>query len=52
MYLFRVKRQTVVSSGENDSPCYADPITYEDAKKENKSFYFGGKFSPQKVNEV
>nr|CAB3265301.1 receptor-type tyrosine-protein phosphatase kappa [Phallusia mammillata] len=50
--LVRRRRQAVVNVAD-DKPkaCFADPVSFDDAKKNNASSYAGARFSPDQVTQ-
>uniref|UniRef100_H2Y4Y1 protein-tyrosine-phosphatase n=1 Tax=Ciona savignyi TaxID=51511 RepID=H2Y4Y1_CIOSA len=52
-YIIIEERQAVVAvTDDNPAACMAEPITYEDAKRANRSAYAGAKFDPSELTQV
>uniref|UniRef100_H2Y4X8 protein-tyrosine-phosphatase n=1 Tax=Ciona savignyi TaxID=51511 RepID=H2Y4X8_CIOSA len=52
-YIIIEEVQTVVAvTDDNPAACMAEPITYEDAKRANRSAYAGAKFDPSELTQV
>uniref|UniRef100_H2Y4Y0 protein-tyrosine-phosphatase n=1 Tax=Ciona savignyi TaxID=51511 RepID=H2Y4Y0_CIOSA len=51
-YIIIEERQAVVAvTDDNPAACMAEPITYEDAKRANRSAYAGAKFDPSELTQ-